>query len=122
MQLYYYLNIFIYIIQVNFTTFPDFCRVHLVIFRQQSQDAKQMLYALLQILRLTSKNLISTILGTARKKSDIRFTSLKFGNTVKIKGKSFKITAIANNAFRGYNKLKSMSIKNIKRIVTKAFY
>ena len=61
--------------------------------------------------------------GTTRKKSDKGFISLKAGNTVKIKGKSFKITAIGNNAFRGYKKLKSVTIgRNIKKIGTKAFY
>ncbi len=64
-----------------------------------------------------------TLMGTTRKKSDKRFTSLKVGNTVKIKGKSFKITAIGNNAFRGSKKLKSVMVgKNIKKIGTKAFY
>ncbi len=63
------------------------------------------------------------LVGTTRKKSDKRFTSLKVGNTVKIKGKSFKITAIGNNAFRGYKKLKSVTVgKNVKKIGTKAFY
>ena len=42
---------------------------------------------------------------------------------LKIKGKSFKITAIGNNAFRGSKKLKSVMVgKNIKKIGTKAFY
>lgn len=64
-----------------------------------------------------------TLIGTTRKKSDKRFTTLNVGNTVKIKGKSFKITAIGNNAFRGYKKLKSVTIgKNVKKIGTKAFY
>lgn len=64
-----------------------------------------------------------TLIGTTRKKSDKRFTSLNLGNTVKIKGKSFKITAIGNNAFRGYKKLKSVTVgKNVKKIGTKAFY
>lgn len=63
------------------------------------------------------------LIGTTRKKSDKRFTSLKVGNTVKIKGESFKITAIGNNAFRGYKKLKSVMVgKNVKKIGTKAFY
>lgn len=64
-----------------------------------------------------------TLIGTTRKKSDKRFTSLKVGNTVKIRGKSFKITAIGNNAFRGYKQLKSVTVgKNVKKIGTKAFY
>lgn len=64
-----------------------------------------------------------TLIGTTRKKSDRQFTSLKVGNTVKIKGKSFKITSIGNNAFRGYKKLKSATVgKNVKKIGTKAFY
>lgn len=64
-----------------------------------------------------------TLIGTTRKKSDQRFISLKVGNIVKIKGKSFKITAIGNNAFRGYKKLKSVTVgKNVKKIGTKAFY
>lgn len=64
-----------------------------------------------------------TLIGTTRKKSDRQFTSLKVRNTVKIKGKSFKITAIGNNAFRGYKKLKSVTVgKNVKKIGTKAFY
>lgn len=42
---------------------------------------------------------------------------------MKIKGKSFKITAIGNNAFRGYKKLKSVATgKNVKKIGTRAFY
>ena len=65
------------------------------------------------------------LVGTTRKKSDKRFTSLKVGNTVKIKGKSFKITAIGNNAFRGYKKLKKIVIKikqlQAKKVGKKAF-
>ncbi len=64
-----------------------------------------------------------TLIGTTRKKSDKRFTALNVGNTVKIKGKAFKITAIGNNAFRGCKKLKSVMVgKNVKKIGTKAFY
>ena len=64
-----------------------------------------------------------TLIGTTRKKSDKRFTTLNVGNTVKIKGKAFKITAIGNNAFRGCKKLKSVTVgKNVKKIGTKAFY
>ena len=64
-----------------------------------------------------------TLIGTTRKKSDKRFTSLKVGNTVKIKGKSFQITSIGNNAFRGYKKLKYVTVgKNVKKIGTQAFY
>ena len=63
------------------------------------------------------------LIGTIKKKSDKRFISLKVWNTVKIKGESFKITAIGNNAFRGYKKLKSVTVgKNVKKIGTKAFY
>jgi len=40
-----------------------------------------------------------------------------------IKGKSFKITEIGNNAFCGYKNLKTVTVgNNIKRIGTKAFY
>ncbi len=64
-----------------------------------------------------------TLIGTTRKKSDKHFTALKVENTVKIKGKSFKITAIGNKAFSSYKKLKSVTIgKNVKKIGTKAFY
>lgn len=64
-----------------------------------------------------------TLIGTTRKKSDKRFTALNVLNTVKIKGKVFKITAIGNNAFRSYKKLKSVTVgKNVKKIGTKAFY
>lgn len=49
--------------------------------------------------------------------------SLGITSANKGKGKAFKITAIGNNAFRGYKKLKTVTIgKNVKRIETRAFY
>lgn len=63
------------------------------------------------------------LIGTNKKKSNKRFTTLKIGKTVKINGKLFKITEIGNNAFRGYNKIKSVIIgKNITKIGKQAFY
>lgn len=48
--------------------------------------------------------------------------SAKIGATVKIGGKSFKITSIAKNAFKGYKKLSSVTIgKNVTKIEASAF-
>ena len=43
---------------------------------------------------------------------------LKITDTVKIGGKTFKVTAIGDNAFKGYKKLKTITIesKNIKSV------
>ncbi len=48
--------------------------------------------------------------------------SVKIGATVKIGGKSFKITSIGKNAFKGYKKLSSVTIgKNVTKIDASAF-
>ncbi len=48
--------------------------------------------------------------------------SAKVPNTIKIKGKTYKVTAIASEAFRGNKKLKKITIgKNITKIPSKAF-
>ena len=45
-----------------------------------------------------------------------KFTSCKIADTVKIGGKTFKVTAIGDDAFKGYKKLKTITIesKNIE--------
>ena len=64
-----------------------------------------------------------SLIGTARKKTDKKFTSLKIGKAVSIKGKAFQVTAIEKGAFQGFKKLKSVMIgKNVVSIGKKAFY
>lgn len=63
-----------------------------------------------------------SLVGTSRKKSDKKFTTLKIGNEIKAQGKSYKITTVGKNAFYGYKYLKSVVIgKNISGIKEKAF-
>lgn len=51
------------------------------------------------------------------------YTKVKIPNTVKYDGVTYKVTAIANNAFKNNKKLKSVTIpKNIKTIGNSAFY
>ena len=51
------------------------------------------------------------------------YTKAKIPNTIKYEGVTYKVTAIANNAFKGNKKLKSVAIgSNVKTIGTKAFY
>lgn len=59
-----------------------------------------------------------TLAATTKSKSDSKFTSCKITDTVKIGGKTFKVTAIGDNAFKGYKKLKTITIesKNIKSV------
>lgn len=50
-------------------------------------------------------------------------TSAKVPNTIKISGKTYKVTTIASAAFKGNKKLKKITIgKNVKSIGAKAFY
>ena len=75
-----------------------------------------------KITKAAGKGEVS-LTGTSRKKSDKKFTSLKIGDEVKIKGRSYKITSIGKNAFSGCKYLKSVTIgKNVDRINEKAFY
>lgn len=59
-----------------------------------------------------------TLAATKKSKSDSKFTSCKITDTVKIGGKTFKVTAIGDNAFKGYKKLKTITIesKNLKSV------
>ena len=59
-----------------------------------------------------------TLAATKKSKSDKKFTSCKIADTVKIGGKTFKVTAIGDDAFKGYNKLKTITIesKNIESV------
>lgn len=59
-----------------------------------------------------------TLAATKKSKSDSKFTSCKITDTVKIGGKTFKVTAIGDNAFKGYKKLKTITIesKNIESV------
>ena len=60
--------------------------------------------------------------GAASKKDAKKLTSLKTGDTVKINKKNFKVTAIANNAFKNCKKLKRVVLgKEITSIGAKAF-
>ena len=63
-----------------------------------------------------------TLVGSTKKKSDAKFTSLSVGNTVSIGGKTFKITAVGDKAFKGYGKLKKVLLgNNITSIGKEAF-
>lgn len=65
------------------------------------------------------KNLKVTVTGV--KKKTLKTITVK--NTVKIKGKTFKITAIGNSAFKNCRKVTKVTIgKNVTAIGKKAFY
>ena len=51
-----------------------------------------------------------TVCGPAKNKR--RLTSLKIGNTVKLKGKSFRVISISKGAFKGCTRLKTVQIGN----------
>ena len=61
-----------------------------------------------------------TLAATKKSKSDSKFTSCKITDTVKIGGKTFKVTAIGDNAFKGYKKLKTITKDAVKNIHKKA--
>lgn len=63
-----------------------------------------------------------TVTGIKKsKKNSIK--TITIGKTVKIKGKSYKVTAIANNAFANCKKLTKVTIgANVTKIGKKAFY
>ena len=50
-------------------------------------------------------------------------TSAKVPDTIKISGKTYKVTAISSDAFKGNKKLKKITLgKNVSQIPAKAFY
>ena len=63
-----------------------------------------------------------SLCGTTKKKSDKKMDSIKVASTVKIGGKSFKITAIEKRAFKGYQYIKKVTIAdNVSVIEKEAF-
>ena len=68
--------------------------------------------------RVTSKDAV-TYIGTIDKKSK----KITIPDTVKIKKKKYKVTAVGSNVFKNNNKITSVVIgKNVAVIVAKAFY
>ena len=68
---------------------------------------------------------VITSKSTVRYKSPVskKITSIKIPKSVKIKGRTYKVTAIANKAFSGCKKLKKVIINSpIKKIGKYAFY
>ncbi len=68
---------------------------------------------------------VVTSASTVRYKSPVskKITSIKIPKSVKIKGKTYQVTAIANKAFSGCKKLKKVIINSpIKKIGKYAFY
>lgn len=63
-----------------------------------------------------------TLAGTTKKKTDKKFTSLIVGNTVNISGIPFKITAISDNAFANYTKIKKVRIGNNVSVLGKGSF
>ena len=64
-----------------------------------------------------------SLIRITKKKTDRKFKSLKIEDSIKINGKSFKITSIGSRAFSGYKYLKKITIgKNVAKIGKKAFY
>ena len=60
--------------------------------------------------------------GTTYKTSSKKFTSLTVDSTVKIGGKSFKVTAVGKNAFKNYKYLKEVTLgKNVTTVGKNAF-
>lgn len=69
--------------------------------------------------KVTSSNTVSYF----RVKVPSGITSAKVPDTIKISGKTYKVTAIASGAFNGNKKLKKITIgKNVTRLPSKAFY
>lgn len=65
----------------------------------------------------------ATLMGTTKSKADKKYTSASLSGTVKIGGVSFKVTAVNDKAFTGYNYLNKVVIGgNIKKIGMGAFY
>lgn len=64
-----------------------------------------------------------TLAGATRKKNDKKFKKITVPATVKIGGKSFKVTAVGTKAFAGYKYPTKITIgKNVVKIGKKAFY
>ena len=63
-----------------------------------------------------------TLTGTTYKTSNRKFQTLTVKNTVSIGGKTFKVTAIGRNAFKGYKYLAKAAIgANVQTIGAGAF-
>lgn len=72
--------------------------------------------------RVDGKGTVSVV-GSAYKSGDRKFTNLKITDTVTIGGVKFKITNIEKNAFRGYKYLSTVTIgSNVTSIGDTAFY
>lgn len=72
--------------------------------------------------RVDGKGTVSVV-GSAYKIGDRKFTTLKIADTVTIGGVKFKITKIEKNAFRGYKYLSTVTIgSNVTSIGDTAFY
>ncbi len=72
--------------------------------------------------RVDGKGTVSVV-GSAYKSGDGKFTTLKIADTVTIGGVKFKITKIEKNAFRGYKYLSTVTIgSNVTSIGDTAFY
>lgn len=67
--------------------------------------------------KLDGKGTVTVVGGKSKS-----LKSVKIGATVKIGGKSFKITSVGKNAFKGYKKLTGVTIgKNVTKIESGAF-
>ena len=72
--------------------------------------------------RVDGKGTVSVV-GSAYKSGDRKFTTLKIADTVTIGGVKFKITKIEKNAFRGYKYLSTVTVgSNVTSIGDTAFY
>lgn len=72
--------------------------------------------------RVDGKGTVSVV-GSAYKIGDRKFTTLKIADTVTIGGVKFKITRIEKNAFRGYKYLTTVTIgSNVTSVGDTAFY
>ena len=72
--------------------------------------------------RVDGKGTVSVV-GSAYKSGDRKFTTLKITDTVTIGGVKFKITKIEKNAFRGYKYLSTVTIgSNVTSVGDTAFY
>ena len=73
-----------------------------------------------KVTKVTSTGGEVSLIGTTKKKS--KLTSLNVGKTVKIDGKTYKITSIGNKAFKGYTKLNKITIgDNVKTVGKEVF-
>lgn len=87
---------------------------------EEAQPAKPLIHTVKKMrYAITGKDTV-TFTGTAKSKKSL--TSLNIGSTVTVDGKKYKITAVADSAFKGCTRLKSVVIgNNVSKIGSNSF-